>query len=323
MRKIGKILIVIIFVVIGIATSVTTFVFESNIMTEKISQEYYSDDAVPFFVTGSSKADIEYIINCMSKGEILYGEINKYSRGVYMKDCKVDVPLIWGRSFCETDFFTNKKVALIGRKLLVNCEIINGIYYYPIEGNLYEIIGILGMSSASLLDNYLWINLDSMLDIYHSDGFYVLDGSDNCSDILQEPILEGIVEKVEKEEVGIKAMYKNDTVNQNVCALLLLCILICAWTIIIFWLECQKYPVSVKKLCGISNKNIFGDLVREFAILCCSGYSFGNIATVLAIKSMYSSYNHTYSLKIMILFILFALVPVILYLKNWTNRFLR
>jgi len=275
MHKVRRILIVFIFIVIGMATSFTFFVFERNNMTIKISQEYYSDNAVAFFVSGSSKADMEYIMNRMDEGDILYGEIDRYSRGVYMKGDADDLPLVWGRGFRETDFFTNKKVALVGRKILEECKVIDGTYYFPIQNDLYEVIGVLGISSDSLLDNYMWINLDAMLNIFHSDGFYVLDGSKNCGEVLQDSFLEEIVEEVEKEEVGIKAMYENSRFSQWVCILLLVCLFAYAGIITFFWLEYQKYPVSIKKLCGIPRRYILWDLVKEFMILCCSGYLCG------------------------------------------------
>ena len=144
----------------------------------------------------------------MEKGDILYGEIDRYCRGVYVKNGRSTFPVIWGRSFQKSDFFAGKKVALIGRNRRNDCQTIDGKAYYAVQGELYEVIGILGIESPSLLDNYLWINLDAMLDFFQSDGFYVLDGGRKSGNLLQDTSLGDIIREADIEKMGVRAMYK-------------------------------------------------------------------------------------------------------------------
>lgn len=308
---------------IGFTVQVMIHVITDNQLNIKISREFYSNNAVTFFVAGSDRNDIEYIMKNMNKGDILYGEIDGYCRGVYVKDNTNTFPLTDGRSFQYTDYFTNKKLALVGRNLRNECKIINGKCYYIIQNEPYEVIGTLGIESSSLLDNYLWINLDAMLDKFSSDGFYVLGGSKKCGDILNDASLKNIVSEVEAEEVGIKAMYRERNSGLIIFVLLLVCFLICVSICISYWLEGQKYVMSVKKLCGISNLNIFFDLWKDFITTCSLSYFCGSLIAVLLWKNNYNGSALLFSLFLSIILVLLPFIPVVLYFKNWTNSLLR
>ena len=323
MSKIRKVLMISIFIVIGFTVPVMLLVITDNQLNIRISREFYSDNAVTFFVEGSDRNDIEYIMKNMNKGDILYGEINGNCRGVYVNDHKTTFPVIDGRSFQNTDYFTDKKLALIGRNLRDNCKMINGKYYYILQDELYEVIGTLGIESASLLDNYIWINLDAMLNTFSPDGFYVLDGSKKCGDILHDANLNNIVSEVEAEEVGIKAMYKERNIGLIIFVLLLVCFFICVSICISYWLESQKYLLSVKRLCGISNFNILFDLLKDFITTCSLSYFCGSIIAVFLWKSSYNGSVLLFTLSISVILILLSFIPVVLYLKNWTNSLLR
>lgn len=270
---------------IGFTVPVMIRVIADNQMNTRINREFYSDQAVSFFATGADRNDMEYIMENMKEGDILYGEIDRYCRGVYVKDHKNALPVIEGRSFQSTDFFAGRKLALIGRNLRNDCKMINGRYYYMLQKEPYEVIGTLGIQSPSLLDNYLWINLDAMLDTFSPDGFYVLDGGRNCGRILHDVRLTDIVSEVRPEEVGIKAMYKERSTGLVIFSLLLACFLICASVCISFWLEGQKYVMTVKRLCGIPNFYVRLELWMDLIITCGLSFCCGSLIAVLLWKN--------------------------------------
>lgn len=323
MFKIRKVLMAAVFVLIGFTIPVMLRIVSDNQLNLKISREFYSNHAVTFFVTDSGRNDIEYIMENMNQGDILYGEIDGYCRGVYVKGHKNKFPVIEGRGFQDTDYFADKKAALIGRNFREDCEIINGKRYYIYRNEPYEVIGILGIESPSLLDNYVWINLDAMLDTFHSDGFYVLDGGRKCGDILKDPNLIHIVSEVEAEEVGIKAMYQERNTGIIIFVLLAVCFFICASICISFWLESQKYVLSVKRLCGIPNFNILFDLLKDFIITCGLSYLCGSIVSVFLWKSSFNAPALLITLSVTMLLLLFSFIPMVLYLRNWADGLLR
>lgn len=51
-----------IFIVIGFTVPVMLLVITDNQLNIRISREFYSDNAVTFFVAGSDRNDIEYIM---------------------------------------------------------------------------------------------------------------------------------------------------------------------------------------------------------------------------------------------------------------------
>ena len=323
MPKIRKALLAAIFMMIGFTVPVILHVISDMDLNIRISREFYSNHAAAFWAAGSDRADIEYIMEHMKKGSILYGEIDRYCRGVYIKDSRGAFPVIWGRSFQSSDFFAGKKVALIGRNRRDDCQTIDGRTYYAVQDELYEVIGILGTESPSLLDNYLWINLDAMLDVFQSDGFYVLDGGRESRSLLQDDALGSIISETEIEKVGVRAMYKERNTGLAVFVSVLLCLLICAIISISYWLESQKYPLSVKRLCGVSDFHILLDLLGDFMLTCSPCYLLGSAAAILSLKSRYSRLDVLYALTVSVLLIPLSMVPVILYLRNWTNRYLR
>ena len=323
MPKIRKALLATIFMMIGLAVPVILHIISDMNMNIRISREFYSNHAVAFWTADSDRTDIEYIMGHMEKGDILYGEIDRYCRGVYVKNGRSTFPVIWGRSFQKSDFFAGKKVALIGRNRRNDCQTIDGKAYYAVQGELYEVIGILGIESPSLLDNYLWINLDAMLDFFQSDGFYVLDGGRKSGKLLQDTSLGDIIREADIEKMGVRAMYKGRSTGLAIFVLVLLCLLICAVISISFWLENQKYPLSVKRLCGVSDFNILLDILKEFTLTCSLGYLIGSAAAILLLKNRYSRLDVLYALSASIMLIPLSIAPAILYLKNWTNRYLR
>ena len=118
-------------------------------------------------------------------------------------------------------------------------------------------------------------------------------------------------------------MYKERNIGLIIFVLLLVCFFICVSICISYWLESQKYLLSVKRLCGISNFNILFDLLKDFITTCSLSYFCGSIIAVFLWKSSYNGSVLLFTLSISVILILLSFIPVVLYLKNWTNSLLR
>ena len=79
---------------IGFAVPVILHIISDMNLNIRISREFYSNHAVAFWTADSDRTDIEYIMGHMEKGDILYGEIDRYCRGVYVKNGRSTFPVI-------------------------------------------------------------------------------------------------------------------------------------------------------------------------------------------------------------------------------------
>ncbi|ABW19769.1 ABC transporter permease [Alkaliphilus oremlandii] len=98
---------------------------------------------------------------------------NNQIRGVLVKG-KVGSPkILSGRFFNESDFFSEKKIVVIGENMVQHTYEENEKKYISLFDNAYEVIGICGYGLNSIMDNIIFYNLDS---VYFSEWGIYSDG---------------------------------------------------------------------------------------------------------------------------------------------------
>lgn len=322
-------ILIIMFIFIGFCSVLFTSISNENDLVKKISQGYYSDQAIFFKVKDLNMDDLDLITECLEKDDILYKVLDDNIKGVYFKGNKNPFPIIEGRTFEASDFSNKEKVALVGKNVKGQ---MNEVEYMDYLGETFRIIGILGIHSSSALDTMSYINLDS-ISFFDTEGIWSLDGNGNIDttfekiqDILQREGYE--VTEIDQSLPGTQRIYQNDGIYEFIYIALWICLLFSTLAITYYWIQRKDNYIAIKKLCGFSNKEIFLDLLKSYVGFALFGYIFGIVITISSALfglfqiQLYNIVQVKY-LLIPLVGIITCFIPLALMMRSWTSERLR
>lgn len=255
----------------------------------KISQGFYSNNTV-FFRTDYKKMTTTYEA-LVSKGEdcILFREfgLNYDIRGIYYKGNIEQPKLREGRFLKATDFYNNRKVAVVGQGIMQddNDRTIN------LFGNEYEVIGILGVERPSLYDQMIFFNIDSIDLDNIEEGLWAIDGNSNTEimsnfDIVKDHIRSngGNVDILEVKQHGVVDMLKYNIVNIGILTIIVVLFSLSSIYVSQLWFDHKKQEFAVVKLVGYeSSKKVIFNIIKEFISIATAGAS-GSILFILILN---------------------------------------
>ncbi|MDR6226667.1 ABC transporter permease [Desmospora profundinema] len=185
-------------------------------------------------------------------------ELVQYNaRGIYYHKNTYKPPMISGRFFEEADFYQEKRLAVIGKnveKSEDNYIEQNGKKYYVFKGVYFEIIGTMGASYSSKIDDMILFNLDAIeQEEMGESAVYVMN-------IGKNPISNGSlqfgdhtvsVDVIDKGDLGVQRFLSMD-VYQLVIFLLLLLILVSLTLLFTqYWLGKKSTEIRILWQLGI------------------------------------------------------------------------
>lgn len=103
----------------------------------------------------------------------LSGDLNETDKvGILFTTFKDSPPIVEGRFFVASDFFSNHKRAVVGRNWVKKIYIVNGERFIMINNQEYSVIGIVGTDIETQLNDCIYYNLDSVsiCDVLYIDG---------------------------------------------------------------------------------------------------------------------------------------------------------
>lgn len=101
-------------------------------------------------------------------------------RGVVVKGNIVSPPLLSGRFFTEEESLSDCPLAVIGRNYKDSTYVRDNKKYFEYKNREYEVIGEVGFTGKSPIDDILFINLGSLTPEEQLNGMYYIDcSSDN------------------------------------------------------------------------------------------------------------------------------------------------
>ena len=111
---------------------------------------------------------------------------NGVIRGVVYKGRIILPPITSGRFFTEGECLSNKPLAVIGKKYSDSIVMRDKKRYLFIQNNEYEVIGMVGFSGDSPLDDIVFLNLGSLSPEEQLNGIYYIDSSNNNEMVYRE-----------------------------------------------------------------------------------------------------------------------------------------
>ncbi|QSX05743.1 ABC transporter permease [Sedimentibacter sp. zth1] len=178
--------------------------------------------------------------------------------------------LINGRFFAKDDFFKEDFKAVVSENILNsdNCYLDkNEKIYFKFNNNNYEVIGVISSNISNMLDNTVFVNLDS-LNIEFLNKF-IIDGTDNevIDNAVNSIIQEYNVDIISENNNFVERYIFNDVDKHILSIFMVIFISILIITLSMFILHYYSEEIKVKRIIGISFKRILSDLLKNIITL--------------------------------------------------------
>lgn len=237
-------------------------------------------------------------------------------RYMYFNKNYTNLPMKEGRFFKASDFTEDNAVCVVGKDRTDETYKKGDDTYCNPDGREYRVIGVLGYESATVLDDYIFINMLSAglngTGIFTLDFFDVSEPDGYAEDIIDYYSGNGI----KAEICSQAASFSESVMPQVISARWFICLLaacfLCLLLISVRWVEHQKRELAIHRLVGASKKNIAVLIVCKylavFALSFVVGFVYCNIIYPAYFASLISGY------LISIVFIIVFLIWSILYI---------
>lgn len=187
-----------------------------------------------------------------------------------------------GHFFSAEEFESESPVSVVGAKACERCEERDGKRFYVYNNTEYEVIGVFGRRD-NLLDKAVFLNLralDSTMDQYC--GVYYVDAQDPA-------VIDRVVNRIREDAAGKWTIFdkEHETPGSVIMGRMeftlfvfssisaVLCLLITT----IFLISGQRYSIAVKKLVGMTKREMFRENLRHMLTICTG--AFGAITGTL------------------------------------------
>ncbi|QNK39346.1 ABC transporter permease [Caproicibacter fermentans] len=185
-------------------------------------------------------------------------------------NCNIDndaYALIEGNFFTKHDFFNGVNKAVVGRNILNsnNCvEDQQGNKHFVFENTKYKIIGVLSSNISNMLDNTVYINLESINNNFRK---IIIDDT-NCQKAVKEIQKNYDIKTIKENNTHFMERYIfNDHDNFVLNVLVIVFIGLLMILISLFVLHNYSEELSAERIIGIDFKNILFNLLKDITYL--------------------------------------------------------
>jgi len=285
--KMVSIFLLLMFAVLAFGSLITiTYNFEISKL-QKISNSFYEKDTL-FFRATNSPLQHSKLYEKLPMDTVFYATLPSYSnvRGVIYKG-EFDFPnMKSGRFFNENEFKYDSKLAVVGANIPVDER--DGKYYMEFYNKTYEVIGILGHSIPTRMDNMLMLTLNN--DLLKLDSKYAISGSNLQVnyDFLGNEGLFGDVLVFGKQHFSILHVIDSSNSQAITSVLFMFVVMFNTSLIIYFWLDNKNNEIVINKANGCSDEYIYKFLYKEYMCIISSGLIIGTLIAMIFIMKRYT-----------------------------------
>lgn len=176
-------------------------------------------------------------------------------KAIYFNKYYVNFPMKSGRFFRKSDLTVGNKVAVIGKNLEASCYSRDDKKYILLEGQEYEVVGVIGYAEETIIDNYVYVNMLASENVVKTN-LYTLDLWGEKSAVEEEFYNLISVEGLEIKELANVQSY-GMTVFPKILygrwfIWLFLCNILCIAVVSVQWIKLQKQEIGIRRLVGES-----------------------------------------------------------------------
>lgn len=227
--------------------------------------------------------------------------------------------LINGTFFEKDDFFKKDFKAVVGTNILYsdNCFLDKkGKKYFKFNNNNYEVIGVISSDISDMLDNTVFVNLDSF-NIQCLNKF-IIDSTDKqlIADTINNIKQEYDIDIIKENDNFIERYIFNDVDENILTVLITIFISILVITLSMFTLRYYNEEIKVKRIIGISFKRILFDLFKYIVFLTVINTSFFATIYIIIYYNVLKNIHLNFYFFHLIIFscIVFIIIYLIIYL---------
>ena len=304
-----------------ISTSIMLFLFilQKKIDSVEEIHNLYSRNTVEI---KTSNTDGSGVIECIEKTEVK--EIMIVSeglhpflelKGIYFNEKEWKIPIIQGRFFAKNESQGSDDKVVVGYQYEDDIYEKNNRKYYVIDGEEYEVIGIIGRQHGSRFNTMIFLPFKTATEKYQTSGVYLLDGSEK---ILTDARLKNVVNR--EEGVHVRKLYngylldflkeiKEDNGMIGVYLLIMLLIIACSFLGMNYCMHINASNIGIYKILGIFDLNIIIMYIKKYIVILFSAFIAGVIfATIL--KNILEIHLVNYYLVYIGLFVFFVVINI-------------
>lgn len=320
----------VVFIAISFCAVGVSFSIQKYQLLEKISQNFYSKNAIFFAVRGADLEHYRLFIEAMREDDVFYKSVQGNVRGIRAGAKPNSFPLIQGRFYTTDDWQTDTKRALIGQSLIEHTIESEGKTEYRFGDQIFEVIGVLGIDIPSRLDQMILLNLDAILPLTGMDGQWALDGSKLVDETYRRievaATLHGFeIQRLDQPLEGTRRFFRNENLYIPLYIGVFFCLVGCAATVTYAWIESRRNLIAIQKLCGYSSSEVFVDSCKPYIAAIAVGYSTGFLLGLFLWSDPYIRLPDMFpsALSISAAAWLACVIPLIVLMGSWTDRMVR
>lgn len=174
-------------------------------------------------------------------------------KSIYFNKYYVNLPMKSGRFFRKDDLIMGNQVAVIGKNLETSTYRKKDKNYIWVDGQEYEVIGVIGYEEETIIDNYVYINMlgtEESLDTI----IYTLDIWGESPEVAEEYIDLLFEEGIEAEKLSETQTYGMTVFPQILYGRWFIWLFVCAFLCIAVvsgqWVKLQKHEIGIRRLVG-------------------------------------------------------------------------
>lgn len=207
-------------------------------------------------------------------------------RAMYYQKDTYFPPMIVGRFFRESDFYCEKKLAVIGKNVDENKEnyvLKNGKEYYVLGDEMFEIIGKMGAPYSSKIDNMVLLNLDAIKHV--PSNVYVMNIGSNL--VMNDRSLKFknitlSIDVQDREDSGVQRSFAKDVYEIMISLIAILVTFSFSFLFSIYWMDKKNFEVQTLWRLGIRIQQVYKRYAFThfiitclcYLIVCCISYLF-------------------------------------------------
>ena len=241
---------------------------------------------------------VDFEIPCIKSDFMIYKYLAEDSieiiRGVYgTKDIfQFYKQIETGRFFDINDYEDKSLTVVVGSEILPLTTSENDKKYYIYNQEKYEVIGVFKNTNTDL-DNSVYLNLTHLLEVEDNIGLYYVDAN-------RKEVVESVLTQMRQNALGkyrtLDVTYESnldDGLGSMANTLLIfsaIASILCLCITTIFFIQQQNYSVAIKKMCGMTQKNLFVFYGKRMIALTCISL----ILLILIMKGITITFNNSF-----------------------------
>lgn len=201
-------------------------------------------------------------------------------RYIYFNKSYIHLPLKSGRFFMQSDFNKGENFAVVGKGREREIQIDqSGERVIIHEDKKYNVIGVLGYDQPTVLDDYVFLNLDSIDEIDSPlviiDYFGSAEDSDPSESFRSSLKTAGFYSRHVSTTESFNESVMPQIISSRWFAAVLLCCLILAMLSSIQWTHSQVHEISVRILVGASPMRISALVIGKYIAIAFTSFAVG------------------------------------------------